>query len=76
MAATLRRMQDEDVRAIFEYLHQKAPPPVHLKFKIVPVGPGEALSPPEFEFAGMNIFNLEYVNLSCVLLGCISHSLA
>ncbi|CAB9528802.1 expressed unknown protein [Seminavis robusta] len=49
--ATIRRLSDSDVRAIFECLHHNKPPPPHLQFKIVPVGPtGLKLSPPSFEF--------------------------
>ena len=51
--ATIRRLSDADVRAIFESLHGNLPPPPHLKFKIVPVGPnGLKLSPPSYEFEG------------------------
>jgi hypothetical protein len=76
-APTFRRLLDEDVRAIFECLHQKAPLPVHLKFKIVPVGPtGLKLSPPAFEFAGTSMCNLDYVNVSYVLFWAASHTLS
>lgn len=51
--ATIRRLLDADVRAIFESLHHGAPPPSHLNFQIVPVGPtGLRLSPPAIEFEG------------------------
>ena len=50
---TMRRLSDEDVRAIFESLHENKSPPPHLSFQIVPVGPsGLKLSPPSFEFEG------------------------
>ena len=56
MASTMRRLSDEDVRAIFESLHGSHPPPSHLKFHIVPVGAdGLKLSPPSYEFEGENI---------------------
>ena len=49
--ATIRRLSDDDVRAIFECLHHQAPLPDHLQFTIVPVGPnGLKLSPPSYEF--------------------------
>jgi hypothetical protein len=51
--ATIRRLSDTDVRAIFESLHGNSPPPPHLEFQIVPVGPnGLKLSPPSYEFEG------------------------
>lgn len=50
---TMRRLSDDDVRAIFESLHEHKRPPSHLRFQIVPVGPnGLKLSPPSFEFEG------------------------
>ena len=51
--STMRRLSDEDVRAIFESLHGTHLPPPHLKFHIVPVGAdGLKLSPPSYEFEG------------------------
>lgn len=48
---TIKRLSDDDVRAIFESLHGNHMPPIHLDFKIVPVGPdGLRLSPPSYEF--------------------------
>ena len=49
---TVRRLSDSDVRGIFESLHGgMMPPPPHLQFQIVPVGPnGLKLSPPSYEF--------------------------
>jgi len=48
---TIRKLESEDVRAIFESLHDKKPPPPGLKFQIVPVGPeGLRLSPPTYTF--------------------------
>ena len=50
---TIRKLENEDVRAIFESLHDKKPPPPGLKFQIVPVGPeGLRLSPPTYTFDG------------------------
>ena len=50
---TIRKLNNEDVRAIFESLHDKKPPPPGLKFQIVPVGPeGLRLSPPTYAFDG------------------------
>jgi hypothetical protein len=51
--ATLKRLNDDDVRAVFECLHSNASllPPQHLPFRIVPVGVGgHKLSPPSYEF--------------------------
>ena len=54
--ATIRRLSDLDVRAIFEAVHQNRPPPSHLEFRIVPVGPdGLKLSPPSHQFEGTKI---------------------
>jgi hypothetical protein len=51
--ATIRRLSDMDVRAIFEAVHINRRPPPHLQFQIVPVGPdGLKLSPPSHEFPG------------------------
>lgn len=48
---TLKRLNDDDVRAVFDSLHNHSPPPPHLQFQIVPVGPrGLKLSPPSHEF--------------------------
>jgi hypothetical protein len=53
--STIRRLSDDDVRAIFESLHGDQQPPPDLKFRIVPVGPnGLKLSPPSYEFEGTN----------------------
>ena len=54
--ATLKRLNDDDVRAVFECLHSSSSNllqqlPRHLHFRIVPVGPGgHKLSPPSYEF--------------------------
>ncbi|CAJ1969286.1 unnamed protein product [Cylindrotheca closterium] len=49
--SSIRRLSDEDVRAVFESLHGDHQPPPHLNFKIVPVGPTALrLSPPSYEF--------------------------
>src|SRR3569623_1866874 len=54
MAAPVRRLDDKDVRAIFESLHEGKPPPPNLQFQIVPVeSHGLKLSPPSHEFPGM-----------------------
>lgn len=51
--ATVRRLSDDDVRAVFESIHENREPPPHLRFQIVPVGSdGQKLSPPSFEFEG------------------------
>lgn len=51
---TIRRLSDDDVRAIFESLHGDHQPPSHLRFQIVPVNShGLKLSPPSYEFEGM-----------------------
>jgi len=53
MSTPLRRLDNEDVRAIFECLHDGKPPPNDLAFRIVPVGSnGLKLSPPSFGFEG------------------------
>jgi hypothetical protein len=50
---SVRRLEDKDVRDVFECLHLGMPPPPHLPFRIVPVGPnGLKLSPPSHEFPG------------------------
>jgi hypothetical protein len=51
--ATLKRLNDDDVRAVFDCLHSNASllPPPHLHFRIVPVQiGGHKLSPPSYEF--------------------------
>lgn len=54
--SSIRRLSDEDVRAIFESLHGDHQPPPHLKFQIVPVGPTALrLSPPSYEFEGEKV---------------------
>lgn len=51
--ATIRRLSDGDVRAIFESLHEGKTPPAHLKFQIVRSPPnGLKLSPPPYEYEG------------------------
>jgi hypothetical protein len=80
-SATVRRMPNEDVRAIFESLHQHAPLPAHLKFKVVMgVLNGKRLSPPPFEYEGMKMYQLCICFLRLarffVYANLISHSLA
>ncbi|MGK3739938.1 MAG: hypothetical protein ACI8RD_008765 [Bacillariaceae sp.] len=64
---TIRKLDNEDVRAIFESLHDKKPPPPGLKFQIVPVGPeGLRLSPPTYAFDGtfcIDMYGLLYAIL-------------
>lgn len=51
--ATIRRLSDEDVKAVFDCVHNNRPPPADLPFHLVNVGPnGLKLSPPSFEFEG------------------------
>jgi hypothetical protein len=58
-SATVRRMPNEDVRAIFESLHQHGPLPAHLEFKVVMgVLNGKRLSPPPFEYEGTTMYQL------------------
>ena len=53
--ATIRKLSDNDVRAIFESLHGNVPPPPHLPFKIYRSGPQtQNKSPPSYEFEGKN----------------------
>ena len=53
----IRRLEPEDVRAIFESLHEGKPPPPDLEFNIVPVGPsGLRLSPPPHEYPGTRVY--------------------
>lgn len=64
LVSTIKRLPDEDVRSIFESLHENKPIPSHLNFTIVPIGPiGLNLSPPPFEFPGK--CNKE----SCIVFG-------
>ena len=51
--ATVRKLENDDVRAIFESLHDNKPPPPGLNFRIVPVdSDGLRLSPPAHEYEG------------------------
>jgi len=51
--ATVKKLNNDDVRAIFEAMHNNHLPPPHLKFQIVPVtAPEKKLSPPSFQFEG------------------------
>ena len=51
--ATIRRLSDADVKAVFDCVHNDRPPPANLSFQIVNVGPtGLKLSPPSYEFEG------------------------
>jgi hypothetical protein len=72
--ATIRRLSDDDVRAVFEALHNntKEQLPPHLHFSIVPVGPdGLKLSPPSYEFEGKSIvsYSLKRLAVCCGYLG-------
>jgi hypothetical protein len=52
-STTVPRIPNDDVRAIFESVHQHGPIPAHLKFKVVMgVMNGKRLSPPPFEYEG------------------------
>jgi hypothetical protein len=60
--ATIRRLSDDDVRAVFEAVHNNSTPPEHLPFQIVPIGSdGLKLSPPSFQFEG------EFQNLQRII---------
>jgi hypothetical protein len=51
--ATTRRLSDDDVKAVFDCVHNNKPPPKRLYFQIVNVGSnGLKLSPPSLEFEG------------------------
>lgn len=53
MATAVRKLENDDIRAIFESLHDNKPPPPGLDFKIVPVdSDGLRLSPPAHEYEG------------------------
>ena len=53
MTTTVRKLENDDVRAIFESLHDNKPPPPGLNFRIVPVdSDGLRLSPPAHEYEG------------------------
>ena len=68
--ASIRRLSDDDVRAVFECLHNNTTPPSHLPFQIVPVGAdGLKLSPPSFQFQGkfMLCFKIGRNNVSLIV---------
>lgn len=66
---TIRRLSDDDVRAIFECLHHCTPLPERLEFTIVPVGPnGLKLSPPSYEFEGKFVPSWTRFCLICRLI--------
>ena len=47
------KLDNKDVRAIFESLHDSKPAPPGVRFQIVTVGPdGQGLSPPNHEYEG------------------------
>lgn len=49
----IRRLEEKDIRAIFECLREGRAPPAHLPFQIVPVGiKGSIISPPAYAFPG------------------------
>ena len=53
MATAVRKLENEDIRAIFESLHDNKPPPPGLNFQIVSVdSDGLRLSPPAHEYEG------------------------
>ena len=53
MATAARKLENDEVRAIFESLHDNKPPPPGLNFQIVPVdSDGLRLSPPAHEYEG------------------------
>lgn len=70
--ATLRKLTDTEVRAIFESLHGDSQPPPHLKFKIVRCQAHcQKLSPPSYEFEGKHeegYRNLKFTVLSCTAI--------
>lgn len=54
--ATIRRLNPDDVKQIFDSLHKNKLPPEKLNFSIVAVGAnGMKLSPPSYEFQGRHI---------------------
>lgn len=54
--ATIRKLSDNDVRAIFESLHGTTQPPPHLPFKILRCGPHcQTKSPPSYEYEGKTV---------------------
>ena len=62
--STLKRLSDEDVKAVFQSLHHGSDPPSHLHFQIVPVGPrGLKLSPPSHEFEGECVSQPAFISL-------------
>ena len=53
--SSLRRLSNDDVKTIFDCVHNNKVPPQRLTFQIVVVGPsGMRLSPPAFTFEGKN----------------------
>jgi len=58
MATECRKLDQNIVRAIFESLHDKKPPPPEANFKIVSVdSDGYGLSPPSHEYEGKISFD-------------------
>lgn len=58
MATAARKLENDDIRAIFESLHDNKPPPPGLDFQIVPVdSDGLRLSPPAHEYEGKVIYD-------------------
>lgn len=56
MATAVRKIENDEVRAIFESLHDNKPPPPGINFKIVPVdSDGLKLSPPSHEYEGKSL---------------------
>jgi hypothetical protein len=67
--ASIRRLSDDDVRAVFECLHHNTTPPSHLPFQIVPVGAdGLKLSPPSFQFEGKCSYVSKFVRNSVIVI--------
>lgn len=57
--STARRLSNDDVKKIFDCVHNNREPPQRLAFQIVVVGQnGMKLSPPSFEFEGKNIIGI------------------
>jgi|AntRauTorckE5430_2_1112549.scaffolds.fasta_scaffold16656_3 hypothetical protein len=61
--SALRRLSNDDVKKIFDCVHNNKVPPQRLAFQIVVVGPnGMRLSPPSFKFEGKIFGSSDYNN--------------